>query len=429
MLTLTRTFGTLYLATLLMQLGSSLLMTYLALHLDAGGVAARWGGALMAANALGMVLGGRVGYWLIGRVAHVRAFVAGAGVIVSAALCHQLSDWLPLWLLLRFIVGAAMMCQLMVIESWLNGCAPGERRGGALSLYMVASYVGMMLGQLLLSLGDGLDARTLSGVAIAFAIGLLPMALHRGAQPSALQHARVSPLLYLRRLPQALGTVFASGLLNGCFYGLTPIFAAHLGFTPAQVGQFMALTIAAGLLAQLPLGKLSDRVSRVTLVRLIALLLVVVFLPLALLKTPAHSVVLLAGALIGFLQFCLYPLGIAHANHSLEPQLRVSVSGVLLATFGIGATLGPLLAGLLMEHAGPQALYLFGIAVAASVACLVRQRRNGSDSEITYSQCGEKRWWSGTPVDLSAGSPQVLESTSRLMPPATPVVSIGSPGQ
>ena len=87
MLTLTRTFGTLYLATLLMQLGSSLLMTYLALHLDAGGVAARWGGALMAANALGMVLGGRVGYWLIGRVAHVRAFVAGAGVIVSGAPC------------------------------------------------------------------------------------------------------------------------------------------------------------------------------------------------------------------------------------------------------------------------------------------------------------------------------------------------------
>ncbi|MCW2269741.1 hypothetical protein M2153_002468 [Pseudomonas sp. JUb96] len=41
-------------------------------------------------------------------------------------------------------------------------------------------------------------------------------------------------------------------MLNGCLYGLTPIFATQLGFTPAQVGQFMAINIAAGLLAQLP---------------------------------------------------------------------------------------------------------------------------------------------------------------------------------
>lgn len=204
MFALTKAFATIYTATLLMQLGSSLLMTYLALRLDADGVAELWGGALMAANALGMVLGGRVGYWLIGRTSHVRAFVASAGVIITAVLCHQLSDWLGLWLVLRFIVGVAMMCQLMVIESWLNECTPGDRRGGAMSLYMVASYVGMMLGQLLLSLGNGLDALTLTGVAIAFAIGLLPMTLHRGLQPRAISQARVNPIRFIRSLPEAL---------------------------------------------------------------------------------------------------------------------------------------------------------------------------------------------------------------------------------
>lgn len=375
MLALTKVFATIYAAALLMQLGSSLLMTYLALRLDAAGVAEFWGGALMAANALGMVLGGRIGYWLIGRISHVRAFVVSAGVIVTAVLSHQLSDSLTLWLALRFVVGVAMMCQLMVIESWLNDCAPSDRRGGAMSLYMVASYVGMMLGQLLLGLGNGLDTLVLSGVAIAFAIGLVPMAMHRGMQPSPISQDRVSFMRYVRRLPQSLGTVLASGLLNGCFYGLTPIFAAQSGFTPAQVGQFMALSIAAGLFAQLPLGKLSDRFSRVGLIRLTAVLLCIAYLPLAFLQAPGQGWVMLAGAVIGFLQFCLYPLGVVHANDNLEPQLRVSVAGVLLVTFGIGATIGPLVAGALMEHLGRQALYLFAIGVAALVACLVSDRQ------------------------------------------------------
>ncbi|BAU74680.1 MFS transporter [Metapseudomonas furukawaii] len=374
MFALTKAFGTLYAATLLMQLGSSLLMTYLALRLDAAGAAELWGGGLMAANALGMVFGGRIGYWLIGLVSHPRAFVASAGVIVTAVLSHQLSDSLPLWLALRFVVGAAMMCQLMVIESWLNDCAPEGRRGNTLSVYMVASYVGMMLGQLLLSFGNGLDTLALTGVAIAFAIGLVPMAMHQGPQPSGITQVRVRPMLYLRRLPQALGTILASGLLNGCLYGLTPIFAAQMGFSPAQVGQFMALTIAAGLAAQLPLGKLSDRFSRVTLIRWTAALLGLAYLPMAFLQSPGWGAIMVIGAVIGFLQFCLYPLGVARANENLESELRVSVAGALLMTFGIGASIGPLVAGALMERLGPQALYLFGILVTTLVVCLVREK-------------------------------------------------------
>lgn len=382
MFALTKAFATIYAATLLMQLGSSLLMTYLALRLDAAGIAELWGGTLMAANALGMVLGGRFGYWLIGRTSHILAFVASAGVIITAVLCHQLSDWLGLWLVLRFIVGVAMMCQLMVIESWLNECTPDDRRGGAMSLYMVASYVGMMMGQLLLSLGSSLDVLVLTGVAIAFAIGLLPMTLHKGLQPRAISQVRIKPMHYIRRLPQALGTILASGLLNGCFYGLSPIFAAQSGLTTAQVGQFMALSIAAGLFAQLPLGKLSDRFSRIALIRLTATLLGIAYLPFACLEVPERFWVMVVGAVIGLLQFCLYPLGAVHANANLEPELRVSMAGVLLVTFGVGATIGPLIAGALMEHLGPKALYLFGVGVTLLVVCLVRERESISATVI-----------------------------------------------
>ena len=375
MLGLTRTFGALYLASLLMQLGSTLLMTYLALCLSGMGASEAAGGALMAANALGMVLGGWVGRWLIGAVGHIRTYAACAGIIAAAVLAHEFSHSVPFWLLLRALVGLAMMCQLMVIESWLNDQARTEQRGAVLALYMVASYVGMMLGQLALTLDTGLGIRALLGVAMVFALCSVPVALTRSAHPSLVPSAAIDVRLFLRRIPQSLVTILVSGMINGSFYGLAAIYASKKGLDTAQVGQFMALTIGAGLLAQLPLGWLSDRLPRASLIRGIAVVLILISLPLGFNQSPSFSTVLLFGAAIGFLQFCLYPLGVALANDNMQAQLRVSLSGMLLVTFGVGACIGPLVAGLLMEYAGASSLYFFHAGCALLLALCVTQTR------------------------------------------------------
>jgi len=372
---LTKTFGALYLASLLMQLGSTLLMTYLALRLNALGASETEGGALMAANALGMVLGGWVGRSLIAQVGHIRTYAACAGLIAAAVLAHEFSTSLAFWLVLRGLVGLAMMCQLMVLESWLNDQARTEQRGSVLALYMVASYVGMMLGQLALSLDEGLGIRALLGVAMVFALCSVPMALTRSAHPTAVPTASIDLGVFVRRIPQSLMTILVSGMINGSFYGLAAIYASKQGLETAQVGQFMALTIGAGLLAQLPLGWLSDRLPRASLIRAVAVLLVLVCLPLGFNQAPSFVTLLWFGSAIGFLQFCLYPLGVALANDNMEPQLRVSLSGMLLITFGVGACFGPLIAGVLMECFGTSSFYFFYAGSAALLALCVGQAK------------------------------------------------------
>lgn len=372
---LTKTFGALYLASLMMQMGSMLLMTWLALRLNALGAVETASGALMAANALGMVLGGWVGRSLIARVGHIRTFTACAGIISAAVLAHEFSTLLPVWLVLRALVGLAMMCQLMVLESWLNDQAKTEQRGRVLALYMVASYVGMMLGNLALSLDEGLGIRALLCVAMVFALGSVPVALTRSMHPTAVPAASIELRLFLRRIPQSLMTILVSGMLNGSFYGLAAIYASKQGLTTAQVGQLMALTIAAGLLAQLPLGWLSDRLPRASLIRAVAVLLIVISLPLAFNQSPSFATLLWFAAGIGFLQFCLYPLGVALANDNMEPALRVSLSGMLLITFGVGACIGPLIAGALMAYFAAPSFYGFYVGSALLLALCVGQAK------------------------------------------------------
>jgi MFS family permease len=366
-----KSFASLYVATLLMLIGSGLLSTYLALRLSST-VDGLWVGALMAAYYLGLVLGGKVGHRLIARVGHIRAYVACAGVVTAAVLGHGLSDWLPSWLVLRALVGLGMMCQYMVIESWLNEQAESSTRGRVFSGYMGASYLGLILGQLVLVVHPGLGPELLMVVALCFALCLVPVALTRKMHPSPLRPAPMDLRFYLKRVPLSLTTIAVAGLLIGAFYGLAPLYGTRMGLSTEQVGWFMGCLILAGVLVQVPLGWLSDRYDRIRLIRGCATLLALASLPLAILTEVTVGIMLIAGFVVCALQFCLYPLAVALANDHVEAERRVSLTAVLLVVFGVGACVGPLLAGAMMRLLGPNMLYVYVCLCALILAIRIR---------------------------------------------------------
>ena len=352
-------FRALYFASLMMLIGSGLLSTYLGLRLAADNVDSLWVGALMAANYFGLVLGGKIGHRLIARVGHIRAYSACAGIVGAAVLGHGLVDWLPAWIFLRVIVGLGMMCQYMVIESWLNEQAEASQRGTVFSGYMIASYLGLVLGQLILVMHPALGLELLMLVALCFALCLVPVALTRRIHPAPLHPAPMEPRFFIKRVPQSLSTVLGAGLIIGSFYGLAPLYASQQGLSTEQVGLFMGSCIFAGLLVQWPLGWLSDRYDRALLIRCFAVVLALTALPLAIMQQVPLEVLFVAGFFCSLVMFCLYPLAVAFSNDHVEGDRRVSLTAMLLVTYGVGASIGPLVAGVLMKLFGSHMLYAF----------------------------------------------------------------------
>jgi MFS family permease len=345
--------------------------TYLGLRL-AETVDGLWVGALMAANYFGLALGGKIGHRLIARVGHIRAYVACAGVVTAAVLGHGLTDWLPIWLLLRMLVGLAMMCQYMVIESWLNEQADTSQRGKVFAGYMGASYLGLVLGQLVLVVHPALGPELLMLVALCFALCLVPVALTHRLHPAPMHPAPLEMRFFLSRVPLSLTTIGTAGLLIGSFYGLAPLYATRVGLPTEQIGLFMGSCILAGLVVQWPLGWLSDRYDRVALIRGCAVLLTLAALPLAMMpEVPLLSLIGI-GFVVSSLQFSLYPLAVALANDHVEGERRVSLTAMLLITFGVGASIGPLLAGVLMRFWGANMLYAFACGCALILVWRVR---------------------------------------------------------
>lgn len=264
-------FLPLYTTTLLLLLGSGLLTTYVSLRLASIHVSSALIGAIIAANYIGLVIGGKVGHFLIARVGHIRAYVACAGIITAAVLGHGLTAFIPAWVALRLVIGLCMMCQFMVLESWLNDQAESNQRGMVFGFYMAATYLGMSLGQIVLMLQSNLGIATLLVIALCFALCLVPIALTTRTNARHMSPAPMELRYFIGAIPKVLATTLVIGMVVGSFYGLAPVYASLQSLTTQQTGLFMALAIFAGLVAQFPLSWLSDRYNRPLLMRLNAI--------------------------------------------------------------------------------------------------------------------------------------------------------------
>lgn len=171
---------------------------------------------------IGLVFGSKVGHKLIAQVGQIRAFVACAGMVTASALGHALIDNLTVWIVLRLAVGMGMMCQYMVLESWLNEQAETNQRGTVFASYMIVSYLGLMAGQGAISLYPELGLEPLLLIAICFSLCIVPITITRRIHPEPLTPAPLQMGHYWKRAPQALTTIALGSMIVGCFYGLAP---------------------------------------------------------------------------------------------------------------------------------------------------------------------------------------------------------------
>ncbi len=375
MISLFLSFFSLYLATLLMSLGTGLYNTFIALNLSAQGVSPVWIGMLIAAFYTGQVLGARFGHKLIQRVGHIRAYAISAAMVTVLVLTQTITPMLPVWVFLRLLTGVSMVTQYMVLESWLNDQADQKQRGSVFAFYMVMSGLGLVLGQMTVSYFSPADMTTLNVVAMSMALCLIPVAITRRSHPALQVHTPIKLKVFVRLVPMSMFVLLVAGSITGSFYGLGPAYASKWGMDTDQVALFLSVSVAAGLMSQWPMGWLSDRIYRLTMIRINALLLTVLTIPLYGYWHLPYPVMLVLVGIYGVLQFTIYPLATAFANEHVDPSLRVGLSGVLLMTYGVGASLGPLLVGKLMDVGGAQMFYIYTSLAAFSLVLFVRKEK------------------------------------------------------
>ncbi len=348
-------------------------------------------GAMMSAYFMGFIIGTFLWPRLIERVGHIRVFAAGAAGAAVIMLMHPLFANPVTWILLRAVYGFCLVGLYTVMESWLNSIGTQETRGRILSVYMIINFTAMSLGQMLFFLApiEGFELFSISAVLLTLA--LTPLILSRSVQPVATQtpeRLKITQLIQASPLG-AMGALMV-GLVGGAYWGLSAAFVLRLGLGQSAAAWFMSASLLGGLLAQWPLGALSDRINRRYVILLAACLILLssgLLTVMALWDNPSATFgagwIIAAGAAFGAGYHPLYSLCIAHANDFLAPQHFVRASIGLQSVQSMGAIIGPLLAGLFMFLGGNAMLYGYICLLSILFIFYIIIRMTGNRQPIT----------------------------------------------
>lgn len=332
-------------------------------------------GTMGAAYFLGFTLGCLKGGSLISRVGHVRVLLAMTAIASASPLLHGLFVTQWTWSLLRLVTGFCFAVIYIVIESWLNDRSTNENRGFVFSAYSMITLTVLAIGQMMTLLYDPSGLQLFAIASVLVSIAAIPVALSDAPTPDAPLVAKVD----LKRLLQvsATGTIgcLATGLINGSFWALAPVFTQGASANVTLAAWFMTSAVIGGAITQWPLGAASDRFGRrlvlvaIVLVGGLASACLVVFS-----GSVSNLVINLLGGFWGAMAFPLYAISVAFANDYAEPNEYVNVSSGLLLMYGIGATIGPFVASALMTATNFTGLFLFaaGIYALLLIIALVR---------------------------------------------------------
>jgi MFS family permease len=351
-----------------LMLGAGLQSTLLGLRATLEGFPTLVIGVIMSCYYVGYVLGTLVAPPLLRQVGHIRVFAALAAIASMAILVQGCFVNPVAWGAMRLVSGLCFAGIYVVAESWLNDRASRANRGRLFAVYMLILYVGLGAAQFLLIVSNPKTPTPFMLVSVLISLAMVPIVVSAEQLPERAVPRKVRlPDLY-HNSPLGVVGVIVSGLISAIIFSMGPVYARLSGLETTNVATFMAVSILAAVVTQYPVGRLSDRMDRRTVIAGVCALATMVAGSIVAFPEMPHGAFLTLAALFSGLVLTLYSLSVSHVNDKLEPAQMVAASSALLLLNGSAAAIGPLLAGSLIEAFGPPAYFATLAALTGALA-------------------------------------------------------------
>lgn len=347
----------------------------MSLLLDARGVDPTVNGLNAAAAFIGVLIGPLLtprGVRLLG----VRNFLLLCFALeIAETPLLKVFDSLGAWFVLRAAGGLLGSSIFTASEAWINRLAGDAGRGRILAVYAAALSAGFAVGPLILAL-TGIEGWLpfLANMAI-LAAAAVPLAGAGNAARDFGRERAAHPFAMAVRAPLILVSVILFGLYEAAMFSLLPIWGVRLGFSPSLAAATVSAVFFGSTALQVPIGWLSDKTARRTMLRLCAGAGLAGATGITILAVPGPGLFALI-AVWGGIVSSIYAVALSMAGDRFRGPELVSVNAAIIMAYGLGALAGPALGGIAMDLRDPQGLFWFFtllFAVFLAAACLVPQ--------------------------------------------------------
>ncbi len=357
-----------------------LLNTQLPLHVVAlGGRHAQIGWIFAVTTGVAMLLRPQVGGW-VDRYGARAVMVPGAAALLLTMLALNVATTPTALIALMAGLGIGNALTSTTGSIVVAGESPPERRGEALSLYYVASSVGVALGPV-----AGFALADLGGIALNFAV-VTALAAVVAVLVGALRTAPGNPAAKggLQRLWSRHAVAASLALIivttgHATVYAFLPLYAGARGL--GRVAWFFPLMSGCTIVSRLVLRRASDRFGRAPV--LVPALGAIALGNALLAAPPGVATLVLSAALLGAGNSMLYPTLVALVVDRAPVRERGLAIGTLSGAWDVGVAIGSPLIALLVDARGFPA----GFAASACMTALglavflgVERRRRAASS-------------------------------------------------
>lgn len=366
-----------------LAIGYGMIMTFVGVFLKEQGTSDMVIGFINAAFFLGAMASSIFSQKIISTVGHIRSFVTFAALMVITFLMHSLFLNEFFWGILRLISGFAFYGLLIILESWLNEKSSNEQRGQILAIYTIIFYLATALGQLFLNIENDFRHMIFSIGAVLVLFSVIFIAMTKIKEPTIQPFERFSfPKLY-NVVPLAVTGSFIGGFFVGGFFTMVPLYVLKVYDSKEVLSLFMMFTLLGGLIAQWPVGRLSDKYGRRKLIALSGFFTALASLLFIIAPVNEYWVYLL-GIMLGVSIFCIYPLSLSRANDVIDENKDiVEISRALLFAYGAGSFCAPIVIGLGFDYLTPHAIFVMFTVLGIYLALYSLSRQRVADDDMS----------------------------------------------
>jgi MFS family permease len=267
---------------------------------------------------------------------------------------------------MRMVHGMSSALVVPIAFAYIGDLTPQHEEGKYMSVINLSTFVGMGIGPFLGGkLADMYGIR--SAFWAMFALGLLSALLVLFLLPDLRQNktrdfVKPAPFreMFSNDMVKGIITIRAgSAVRHAIIMAFLPIFAAYIGLSKTHMGTMISVFVITAALVQYPAGLLADRYSKplIMVIGEIAAVGCFAFFPLV----TSFPQLLAVGIAAGLAGGIAMP-SILAINAEIGRQYGMaSMMGLVDASMGFGMLFGSLTCGIVMDAAGVQAIFYYGV--------------------------------------------------------------------
>ena len=291
----------------------------------------------------------------------------------TAVLVMPFIDRYGVWMVMRFVSGAAINVLFVISETWINQIAVEQNRGRMVAIYTTTLPVFIAIGPVLINITGTEGTLPFLVASLIFYIAILPQIRGGGNAPPIEGSANFNVFTFFKIAPTLSAGVLMFAYLDGTGLSILPVYGIHHGFTVTESTTMVTALIIGYLALTIPIGWLADKVERQVLLFLCGCLFLAcsITLPLIMgIKIMVWPVLFLLGASGSG----IYTLAMILIGQRFKGPDLATASAAFSFLFGIGHLIGPLISGVSMRILDPNGYPVTLIIAVLSFLCLIVYR-------------------------------------------------------